>query len=972
MENFSKKINRKHFEKMMKILIILFLVICSQAIASNLTDMIQVTSGRFHTCGITKTRGVVCWGDNRSAQLGIPEYEYESSNIPIKVKNVEGAVSVVVGDEHTCALLDTGRVKCWGANSREIVRYSASVGTIVGILGNQGDKYADRNPTEVKGIDAISISASEFLTCVALRSGKVKCWGDYYPSWQGFVENIDNAVSVSVGASYGCAIQKTGKVSCWGVRSSNYADRSEGGRFPDFYDRFKASEVPEIKNAKAISVGLDTSCAVVDTGGVRCWGNHYTVEFKYDKEAYRYDRRVIGPPVSVKGFTNATAISSGPSGQNSYPDSAETCALAKGQLFCWNYWSYNKAYNPTVVYKIGNISTVSVGDGYTCIVLASSEVSCWGDNYYNQLGKGTPTVRLTPVDGPNLRGVIDLKTGYGKTCAVLFNGQVACWGMLCSNSEFNTMFNNCKTYDNPVSKLSIGNPIPNYTIVPGIDDALAVSVNETQCALSRTGKIKCWQYVSEYFNPQIVVKSVDVQGITNAISIAGGTSHQCALLATGKIQCWGNNIFGQLGDGTFKDSSAPVFVAGISNAVSISSNAYTSCALLKTGQVQCWGSRSFLVQGSKSSVPVIVPEIYNAINISVGYDHACAVIKTGRIRCWGYIEDGKLGDGYDSHVMWGPEYGDLLLLKGPQIAHDVIGITNAISVSAGSDYTCAVLSDGQSRCWGYNSNGQLGNNTTETAWYPVQPLGLPSITAISAGSTHTCAIVSGTGAVKCWGYSLNNILGNGDFFTSSILPTRVQNTAVTLTNVKVEGDSYPYITGSLVQLTNGKITNGFGQVSTDGVKDTILVPRDISFKLTSLTGKCEVSSPPSIFEFTRSDLVLPSFKISSVSGVPNQPILVMGRVLLRTTNFRDEIPVKNLSIDGGELGSTKTDERGFYLFDTAQCGRTYNIIPSRYGSNGEIYKFDKTLKENSNLFGQRTYDQFGNNHVSFYADIIQR
>ena len=266
------------------------------------------------------------------------------------------------------------------------------------------------------------------------------------------------------------------------------------------------------------------------------------------------------------------------------------------------------------------------------------------------------------------------------------------------------------------------------------------------------------------------------------VDVSASYDHSCAVLSNGKVECWGANDQGQLGNGTQTNSPAPVQVSGITTAVQVSAGWSHTCAVLADHTVRCWGNASEGQLGNGDSVtdsttPVQVEGtggsgfLSGVTQVSAGNEHTCAVLSDHTVRCWGSDYDGELGDGNFGSTSSTPV---AVLNTGGAPGSS---LANVAQVSAGSYFTCAVLStSGWIYCWGDDESGQLGDNSTgDSHNNRVSPVRTGSITGaggVSAGSSHACAVTGG--AVWCWGYNGNDQLGNNDpAHTDSSIPVRV-------------------------------------------------------------------------------------------------------------------------------------------------------------------------------------------------------
>jgi alpha-tubulin suppressor-like RCC1 family protein len=344
---------------------------------------------------------------------------------------------------------------------------------------------------------------------------------------------------------------------------------------------------------------------------------------------------------------------------------------------------------------------------YTCTVLNSSGVKCWGNNDQGQLGDGTTTDSSNPISPSGLNSnVIEIATGNNHTCALLNTGFMKCWGL---NGSGRLGDGTITTRTTPVD-------------VQGLSGVSAISTGGTHtCALLRTGALKCWgtnvkgQVGNGTDNQQLT--PTDVTGLSSGvIAITAGQFFTCALLNTGAVNCWGDNASGQLGNGTTTTSFTPVNVSGLSaGVIAIAAGYDHTCALLNTGGVQCWGSNTYGALGNggtgDQSTPQTVSNISNAVAISGGQGHSCALLSTGAVQCWGYNLNGQLGNGGTTNSSIPVSVSNLS--------------SGVIAIGTGYSHSCAVLSTGAAKCWGLNAQGQLGDGTLTRRTAPVSVTGIP-------------------------------------------------------------------------------------------------------------------------------------------------------------------------------------------------------------------------------------------------------
>lgn len=253
---------------------------------------------------------------------------------------------------------------------------------------------------------------------------------------------------------------------------------------------------------------------------------------------------------------------------------------------------------------------------------------------------------------------------------------------------------------------------------------------------------------------------VQVSGLTTVKSLGGRGYHNLAVKSDGTVWAWGWNSRGQLGHATPTPcpaplagtcSSVPVQVDGISNPLSVTGGGFFSLALMPDRTLLAWGANESgqLGDGTYQDRPAPVPVssvLRNVVQVSAGWKHAVALTADGRVWTWGDNTNGEIGNGSTSTT-------------GVYVPFQVPGLSNMIGVSAGDRYTAALKADGTVWTWGYNVFGQLGDGTTTDRPTPAKVEGLAHVVYLAARDYHTMVIKAG-GSVWAWGSGENGELGD--------------------------------------------------------------------------------------------------------------------------------------------------------------------------------------------------------------------
>jgi alpha-tubulin suppressor-like RCC1 family protein len=350
-----------------------------------LTDN-AIASGGNHTCLVNPQGSVFCFGWGSEGQVGdakfmTPEPSPATATLaktPVAVKGlVAGAVAIAAGGRHSCAITSGGALYCWGRNQE-------------GELGN-GTTTSTAQPTQVVGLPkgVVAVAAGGFFTCAVVEGGALYCWGQNNHGQLGdgtqetrltpvpVVGLTQGVTALGAGNYHTCAIV-SGVAKCWGKNS--HGQVGDGTTL----DRSTPSD-KGVPGMAAVAPGDDHTCGLTPGGGAECWGS------------------------------NGKGQLGDGSNSNTFPLHVDVYGLSSG------------------------VVGIASGDRYSCALLATGGVQCWGTNGVSQIsdGKcsGLPPYVAKPADiydfsvMGSLKGAVALSPGVGDhRCIATDGGRFMCWG----------------------------------------------------------------------------------------------------------------------------------------------------------------------------------------------------------------------------------------------------------------------------------------------------------------------------------------------------------------------------------------------------------------------------------------------------------------------------------------------------------------------------------------------------------------
>lgn len=676
-------------------------------------------------CAVLEDGRVACWGLDAAGSLQQTERLLQS---PRLMSGVSAAVEVAMVSSATCVLLEGGAVDCWGWDAFG----QLGTGQVVGDITT--------TPVRVAGLeDAVHIDGGERTFCAVRRDGSVSCWGidlsdplaDY--ARRPIDVDVPEAVDVSVGNAFACALLADGGVSCWGDNSFG-----QGG------DRSASDSTPRpvlgLEDAVSLTTGRGHACAVRENGAVACWGDTF----------YGFHE----PP--AVGSLAGTSLEAFP-GPGAYAVAAldrGTCVVRDtGSMECYGVNRFGQVGAPPVendgIVLLPTRPEQVVGAvHHACARDVEGRIYCWGSGAHGQLGPDVAAGYPEPVRIPNLRAT-EIDLGRDFACAIREDdARTVCWGHP-GEGQLGQPF----TRYNPVEPQEVQDMGETQSLATGGYHA---------CALGRDGVVYCWGSFGwgALGNPirSSTDRAIAVDLPEDAVAVFAGDVHTCAIVESGAFYCWGRGSSGQLGFETEAERT-PVEVPELTGVTDASLGVRSTCALTGSGVAICFGSnwegQVSLLSGRGDDVRDRFAVSDRVVDIAAGEVFTCAIAEGGRVHCHGANPFGVGGAGiYQvfSSGTWPEEI-------------------RATEIDAGLHFACALDGDGRAWCAGDNrfSQRSIPNGGEEAA---------PNVVAghrfrtIAVGGHNACGIDEAS-EVWCWGSNRASQLGPDVLESSSYVPIQI-------------------------------------------------------------------------------------------------------------------------------------------------------------------------------------------------------
>ena len=361
----------------------------------------------------------------------------------------EGTLAASTGEGHTCFITASAQLYCWGSGERGRLGYGSETN-----VGDSSTPYSQGAVSLPSGRSAVFVSAGAGHTCAVLDNAAAMCWGNAFSGRLGTGSTSahlgDNealtgvpalslpggrsAATIGAGNSHTCVLMADASVACWGSRSDGRLGNGLTSGSTAAAVSASIVNLPSAQSTVQLAVGGTHTCVLTTLGNIVCWGNGPNGRLGYGSAA---DVSSPAANVALPGGQGASWVTA--------TDSHTCVVLINGDVSCWGRGdegqlgygnladvgdSSTPATQGAVPLPSGVVATqVSGGRSHTCILAAAGKgVFCWGSNTQGQLGGGTAASAgdgqpgstamsaLVPVRFSSVSAVVGISSGYRHVC----------------------------------------------------------------------------------------------------------------------------------------------------------------------------------------------------------------------------------------------------------------------------------------------------------------------------------------------------------------------------------------------------------------------------------------------------------------------------------------------------------------------------------------------------------------------------
>lgn len=655
-------------------------------------------------CAVERTGAVYCWGRGPDADMKLREIPPQPAVDPYymygmrkwgpasRIEMVEDARKISAARARVCAIVEDGRVRCWGSvmwggnQVFDVAGLSKAVDIEVGdaescALLEDASVWcfssADFGVPRKRMEAAVAIAVNDSIACGLSSQGDIACWGQqvadtrrYSNSWGApppagpglaptpvtppppeeepsdllEVGRFRGAADITISWSNLCVLRTDGKVVC--------SDRDIFAVLRG--EELTMREIPNLDGATEIHATGTHNCARLSDGRAKCWGRNVYGQLGDGSSEQRTEPVEVAGLSDVRGMAIAEDFS---------------CARTKTDVMCWGFDRGEAILQEKVhVHTLPNLTATSLATNQrtTCVVDQNKELRCWGSDMLESFGivaTATPARVTLPI-----QELDDITAGW-ESCFLASDGQLSCgtwnwYGSMQPNFMISSTTSDVRdiaagqppscTIEGPVNKakLMCGGSMGERKPIDFKGNPRAVAArNMRACVIDDGAAVSCFGFMYSWGATTPPASNfVKVAGVGKATMLASSSYHDCALAGgksgAGKVTCWVARSETQWGpDGqpisaTYKPDPPKEMTELGDSIVQITAGNASLCALDKAGAVKCWDDNPYGQEGTRW---LELPPLEPMVEISAGFDHTCGRHQDGRVTCWGDDVYGQLG-----------------------------------------------------------------------------------------------------------------------------------------------------------------------------------------------------------------------------------------------------------------------------------------------------------------------------------------